>query len=105
VVRKIALGSIAALLLAVVAPARVDAQNAVPACIKVATASRYVPYGYNHIVVLTSSCTKKVTCTVSTDVNPDKQTVEVAPSASVEVTTFMGSPSQTFTARVSCTKP
>ncbi len=78
---------------------------AIPACIAVATESRYVPYGYNHIVRLKSSCEKPVTCTVSTDVNPEKQTVAVAPASTVEVTTFMGAASQTFVARVSCTSP
>ena len=74
----------------------------VPACLTVATESRYVPYGYNHLVTLKSACPKPLTCNVSTDVNPEKQKVEVAPNATVEVTTFLGAATQTFTARVSC---
>lgn len=76
---------------------------ALPACVRVATESRYVPYGYNHVVLLENGCSKAASCTVSTDVSPDKRQLELAPSAKVEVTTFMGSPSQTFVASVACT--
>jgi hypothetical protein len=75
---------------------------ALPACVQIQTDSRYVPYGYNHVVVIKNGCSKAVTCSVATDVNPDTQKVEVAASSAVEVTTFMGSPSATFVARVSC---
>src|SRR5687767_12052255 len=77
--------------------------SAIPACLTVATESIYVPYGYNHIVRLKSACPKPITCQVSTDVNPEKQTVAVAPNTTVEVTTFLGAASQTFVARVGCT--
>jgi hypothetical protein len=76
---------------------------ALPACVHVATESRYVPYGYNHVVRISNGCSRIATCTVSTDVNPEKQSVEVASASIVEVMTFMGSPSATFAARVSCT--
>jgi hypothetical protein len=75
---------------------------ALPACIQVTTAARYVPYGYNHVVVLTNGCSRGATCSVATDVNPQEQSVDVAERSTVEVLTFMGSPSQTFTAKVSC---
>lgn len=88
------------MLVAVVVPAA--GQSSVPACVKVTTSSRYVPYGYNHVVTITNACKKTVACDVSTDVNPDKQSVEVKPSETSELTTFMGSPSQTFVAKVSC---
>ena len=73
-----------------------------PACVQVGTSSYYVPYGYNHVVSLTNGCARPATCLVSTDVNPERQTVEVPSNATVEVTTFMGSPSSTFTAKVDC---
>lgn len=73
-----------------------------PACISVATEARYVPYGYNHVVLLKNGCSKAATCSVATDVNPQATTVEVAPAASVEVLTFTASPAQTFHARVTC---
>jgi len=74
-----------------------------PACVSVKTESRYVPYGYNHIVVVTNGCVKAATCSVATDVNPTAQSVDIASGKGAEVLTFSGSPSSTFTARVSCT--
>lgn len=75
----------------------------VPACVEVKTESRYVPYGYNHVVVFKNGCSKSATCAVSTDVNPEIMKTDVAVSATVEVLTFSGSPSQTFVAKASCT--
>jgi len=72
-------------------------------CVSVRTDARYVPYGYNHVVILSSACKAAATCSVSTDVNPQPTATDVAPGATVEVVTFMGSPSQTFTAKVACT--
>jgi hypothetical protein len=63
---------------------------ALPACISVGTEARYVPYGYNHVVLLKNGCSKAAT------------SVEVAASASVEVLTFTASPAQVFHARVTC---
>ncbi len=77
--------------------------SVLPACISVATESRYIPYGYNHIVVLRSGGSKAATCKVATNVNPQATVVEVASKATVEVLTFTASPAQTFTAQVSCT--
>jgi hypothetical protein len=76
--------------------------SVLPACMSVATVARYVPFGYNHVVIQKNGCSKSATCSVATNVNPEATTVEVSASATVEVLTFMGSPSQTFTARVSC---
>ncbi len=72
------------------------------ACVRVSTESRYVPFGWSHVVVLASSCAKDATCSVSTDVNPEKQNVDVPKGATVEVVTFLSSPSQVFTATVRC---
>jgi hypothetical protein len=76
--------------------------SVLPACMSVATEARYVPYGYNHVVILRNGCTKAATCSVATDVNPQAVSVEVAASSRVEVLTFTASPARTFTARVSC---
>ena len=75
---------------------------AIPACVAVKTDSRYVPYGYNHVVTLTNGCAREARCLVSTDVNPEQRSVDVPSSQAVEVLTFMGSPSSTFTAKVTC---
>ena len=86
-----------------VARADADAGAAsLPACISVATEARYVPYGYNHVVLLRNGCSKAATCSVSTDVNPQAMSVDVAAGTSVEVLTFTASPAQTFHARVTC---
>lgn len=79
------------------------APPSIPACVQVTTSSRYVPYGYNHVVIIKNGCARAATCDVATDVNPERQKIEVPSAGSVEVTTFMGSASSTFTARVSCT--
>jgi len=74
----------------------------VPSCIQVQSESRYVPYGYNHIVHLRNGCDRAATCIVSTDVNPQAQTVEVASASAIDVTTFMGAAAQAFVAKVAC---
>jgi len=73
-----------------------------PACMHFRQESRYVPYGYNHIVYIENGCSKPAACTVSTDVVPQAQNVDVPSGKTAEVTTFMGSPQQSFTARVIC---
>jgi hypothetical protein len=111
--RRIVSTTLTALAIAVCAASsgRADAQAdgggggggaSLPACMSVATEARYVPYGYNHIVLLKNGCSKAATCSVATDVNPQATSVEVASTASVEVLTFTASPAQTFHARVTC---
>jgi hypothetical protein len=73
-----------------------------PACIGVKTDARWVPYGYNHVVIVTNGCSRDAACSVSTDVNPDAQKVNVPRAQSVELTTFLGSASSTFVAKVTC---
>ena len=85
-----------------VANAQDGGASTIPACVGVATDARYVPYGYNHVVVLKNGCSKTATCSVSTDVNPQATSVEVAPGTTVEVLTFTASPAQAFNARVGC---
>jgi hypothetical protein len=61
-----------------------------------------VPYGYNHVVILTNACAQSAVCSVATDVNPSPILVEVRSGGTSEVVTFMGSPSSSFVARVGC---
>jgi hypothetical protein len=75
---------------------------ALPACVSFSTEARYIPYGYNHFVVLKNGCSKAATCSVATDVNPQVTSVEVASAASVDVLTFRASPVRSFHARVTC---
>ena len=64
--------------------------------------ARSTGYGYRHVVVLKSACKVKKTCDVSTDVNPDVQTVVIAPNETKEVVTFVEAPAAGFTPRVTC---
>ncbi len=99
-VTALGLGSVCATRDAVAADA--GAGPSLPACVQVTTDSRYVPYGYNHVVVLRNGCSRTAVCRVATDVNPEPQSVTVPASTALEVTTFMGSPSATFVAHVTC---
>lgn len=75
---------------------------ALPACVHYRTESRYVPYGYNHVVIIENGCSKAAACTVATDVVPQAQSVDVPAGKTAEVTTFMGSPQQSFVPKVRC---
>lgn len=73
-----------------------------PACIHHRAESRYVPYGYNHVVVIENGCSKPAACSVSTDVVPQPQNVDVPAGKIAEVVTFMGSPQQSFVPKLRC---
>ena len=91
--------------LALIAPSsRADKKPAPPEakCVAWHTEVRARAYGYDHFVILDSSCASDASCTVSTDVNPSPQVAVVAPGARVEVATFLGSPASEFKATVSC---
>lgn len=79
-----------------------EARGSVPSCIGVRSEARWVPYGYNHVVVLDDRCPTDASCVVSTDVNPTPQTVAVKAGTSVEVLTFNASPASQFVAKVDC---
>jgi hypothetical protein len=72
------------------------------ACVTWWGEARPTGYGFRHVVVLKSACTKPATCDVSTDVNPEIQKVTVAPGETREVVTFLEAPGSGFTPRVSC---
>ncbi len=101
----LAAASVLGLLIAAMSPASAadaGAPSPLPACIAVHGEARYIPYGYNHIVVIQNGCKKDATCTVSTDVNPQPGTHEVKAGTSAEILTFTASPSQTFVPKVGC---
>jgi hypothetical protein len=91
------LGSVAPVSRADKKPAPPDAK-----CVAWHTEVRSRAYGYDHFVILDSSCAGDATCTVSTDVNPTPQTAVVPAGARVEVATFLGSPASEFKATVAC---
>jgi hypothetical protein len=88
-------------LLAVALAPRAEAQSAA-SCIHVLAQARYGASGYNHIVHVANSCGVAFSCLVSTDVNPEPQTVVVGPNSQTEVNTFLGSPARVFTPKVAC---
>jgi hypothetical protein len=47
-------------------------------------------------------CDARADCTVSTNVNPERQAVTVPGHSEIEVTTFLGSPAREFTPKVDC---
>ncbi len=98
----LALAGLAALTATAASAQDAGAPSVLPACIAVTTSARYVPYGYNHVVILKNGCSKPATCTVTTDVNPQPTSAEVTAGATVEVLTYSASPAQAFRARVVC---
>lgn len=71
-------------------------------CVRWTQEARFKGLGYNHLVHLHNTCKKAATCSVQTDVNPDAKDVLLAPDKKTTVTTFLGSPSSVFQAKVSC---
>ncbi len=79
-----------------------EVSGSMPACMVARAEVRWVPYGYNHVIVLESGCDRAASCEVWTDVNPDHQRVVVKPRTTEEVLTFRASPASTFRATVEC---
>lgn len=71
------------------------------ACVTHTTEARYI-MGFNHLVHIDNTCEKSVQCSVSTDVNPEPQVVNLAAKSKTTVVTFKGSPARTFRATVQC---
>jgi hypothetical protein len=71
-------------------------------CVDVKTEASFASVGFDHIVTLTSGCKQAMTCTVSTNVNPDPTTVQLAVGATESVVTWRGSPAREFSADVTC---
>ena len=58
--------------------------------------------GYDHLVIVENACARPAVCVVSTDVAPEPIRVTVDVKQRIDLTTFRGSPSTTFTPRVDC---
>jgi hypothetical protein len=71
-------------------------------CVDVKTEASFASVGYDQIVTLTSGCKQAMTCTVTTNVNPDPATVQLAVGATESVVTWRGSPAREFSANVTC---
>ena len=88
---------------ALVPPAHPLSDASPPSCVTFATEARFVGLAYNHIVHIANGCDAAKSCTVATDVNPERQAVTVPAGSTVSVVTFIGSPARTFAASVQCT--
>jgi hypothetical protein len=73
-------------------------------CIKVRGEASFASVGYDHLVHVSSSCPKPMSCSVKTNVNPDATVIEVAPNQTQTVVTWRGSPAREFTPIVSCSQ-
>jgi len=74
----------------------------VPACVKWGPLVVSTPTGYNHVVWIDNACDAPAACSISTDIAPDPVSATVPAKQKVELTTFRGSPSYEFKAKVSC---
>jgi hypothetical protein len=75
-----------------------------PACVEARASSRWNAGGYNHNVTVTNACDYVVRCTVSTDVSPMPQSMELAAGEERFVTTYLDNPAAGFVATVDCTR-
>ncbi|MFW5921505.1 MAG: hypothetical protein ACOCUS_06670 [Polyangiales bacterium] len=75
----------------------------VPECVEYWGEARPSGYGYNHVVHVDNDCEQLAKCKVWTDVNTDKQRVDVPAGREKEVVTFVASPSREFEAHAQCT--
>ncbi len=91
-----------AFLSAVAEPPRQVPGPAALDCVKVRTEAAFASVGYDHLVHLTNNCKTAVTCTVTTNVNPDAATVSLGVGDSTTLTTWRGSPAREFTADARC---
>lgn len=101
--RRFAKLSLAALFLVLPVAQGYAAESSSLDCVTHRTEARYSGYGYDHFVHLENGCAKKARCVVSTNVNPEKQTVMLDAGAKQTVATFRGSPAREFQATVECT--
>ena len=77
-------------------------QGPAESCVRATCTTRYVAYGYNHVVHLENTCGRPMQCSVASDANPRATTTRLASGASTDVQTVMGSPASVCRAIVSC---
>jgi len=71
-------------------------------CVAVVTEASFASVGYDHLVHVTNNCKRRVACTVTTSVNPEAASVDLAPGDSRTLVTWRGSPAREFTAEAKC---
>lgn len=83
-------------------PPRATPGPAALTCVKVQTEASFASVGYDHLVHLTNNCKQAVTCTVTTNVNPDPATASLGVGESTTLVTWRGSPAREFTVDARC---
>jgi hypothetical protein len=73
-----------------------------PVCVTHRLEPRFMGFGFDHFVRLDNGCDKRMQCEVTTNLNPDPQTVKLEPFEKKPVLTFRGSPAMVFKADVHC---
>jgi hypothetical protein len=100
------LASLALLCVFSVSPLLAEDKSSAPSkpggCVDVHSDASFASVGYDHIVTLKSGCKRAMTCTVTTNVNPEPALVELAPGEEQSVVTWRGSPAREFTPNVTC---
>lgn len=71
-------------------------------CISYWGEARFGGVGFNHIVHIANRCETTAVCDVSTDIAPTPRTVTVPGGRTVQVVTYLDSPSSKFTPHVTC---
>ena len=83
--------------------AAADSPQQVGDCASVTASARFKGYGYTHVVTLTNSCQRAVSCEVWTDADPTPHvTLQAKPGKSAEVITRNGSPASEVRAEKVC---
>lgn len=95
--------SLIAMLWILPAPLHADPPAEHPACIEVTSHAQYSGFGYNHVVHLHNTCASAASCSVTTNVNPQPVSVQLAVGAATDLLTFRGSPASAFEAHAVCT--
>ncbi|HKQ68807.1 MAG TPA: hypothetical protein VJT73_05680 [Polyangiaceae bacterium] len=80
---------------------RGDAPPPTEACAEVSAEAHY-DVGYNHWIRIVNACTTHLSCDAWTDVNPERQNVQLEPGQRADVLTFRGSPASVFYPVVVC---
>jgi hypothetical protein len=90
--------------LALLSNGNAGAQSAATCRVVVLAEARWSGYAFNHLVHVVNYCAEPIDCVVSTDVNPQEQTVTVDANTDMVVNTFFGSPARVFSPRATCTR-
>lgn len=79
-----------------------QAKQDITKCVGVRTEARPIAYGYEHHVHIHNGCDKTVRCEVTTNSNPEVNTVTLIAGDTEDVVMSRGSPASEVTAHTKC---